>query len=121
MHKKHLAVIKYWLLMWPKLFWEIFLFFVNIPHYLYNFFSGLRLFSESYDRIILILKEQQRLMENVKSRNNKNLEDIKTMVELISRVEGYKKEQQEIFTGLFGILIAVLALFISVSAFLIRK
>lgn len=112
--------IKEWIVILFKLFWEIVLFLINIPQYLYKFFSGLRIFAESYDGIIKGLETQQKFLNSL-TQSRVNEQSLAQMLrEYIRETTRLKKIQEEMFTGLFGILIAVLALFISVIALLIN-
>lgn len=105
----------------PKLIGEILLFIVNAPLYLYKFFSGLRLFADSYDGIITGLETQKKFGESLMKSKVKEEEFSKLVSQLASETIRLKKIHDEMFTGLFGVLIAVLALFISILALFIKK
>jgi hypothetical protein len=122
LYKKYYLVIVSWLRIFPRLFWEIIQFFINIPLYLYKFFLGLRLFSESYDGILDGLETQKKFGEHLKNSKNIDVKSYTSLIrQLVNETNRLKDIQERMFTGLFGILIAVLALFISVLALLIRK
>ena len=104
-----------------NLFIELILFIVNIPKYLYQFFKGLRLFSQSYTGIIEALEVQKDRVNIFIDANPTTNTAAKIMTEWINENIRLQKEHENMFSSLFGILIAVLALFISILALLLSR
>ncbi len=110
-----------WILYWHKLLLELLWFITNFNRYLYQFFSGFRQFSNSYAGIITGLESLKKLSKNIqKSRLIED--DFRTLIQTtVDETVRLTKIHDEKYTGLFGLLIATLALFISVITLLITK
>jgi len=109
-----------WVLEFPKLVIEIFLFFLNLHKYLRQFFSGLRIFSESYSGLTESLKSQKELLDKFTWNRENQKSAAKDMKEWVNKTIELNKEHDKMFATLFGILIAVLSLFISILALFFR-
>lgn len=93
---------------------EIFLFILYAPHYLTQFFKGLRIFSESYTKLLNAYEENERRYWNTDLRDtNKMAEFVKS-----NRNEALRllREHEKMFNQLFSIFISTLALIISIMA-----
>jgi len=100
---------------------EIFLFIIKLPYYLYLFFYGLRITTKSYSDLLSgledIKKSKKELFESRVS--EQTLTGYYT--HLLKEIKRLQEEQEKSFATLFGIFIAVLALFISIIALLIKR
>ena len=115
-----MKTIRIWIKTFILLAWEIILFLLNLPKYLYQFFKGLRIFSQSYSGIIQALEDQK--IHGSELRNTKLSQNdfANIMHKWINETIRLHEEHEKMFGGLFGILIAVIALFISTIALLIK-
>lgn len=110
-----------WLWIFPKLLYELVLFFLSIPRYFYLFFHGLRITVDSYSKLLGGLSTYQKAIDDLfKSKLNEQ-KTTEIFRKLLNETIRLKSEQEKSFTALFGIFIGILALFISIIAVLLKR
>ncbi len=113
--------LKIWFTLFLKLVWEIILFFLNLPRYFYLFLHGLRVTSTSYSKLLDAISSRKKTIDNVFKSKIDAQEVNRIWRTLHNEIVELNKEQEKLFTGLFGLFIAILALFISIIALLIKR
>lgn len=113
--------IKDWLSIFPNLLWEIVLFILNLPRYFYLFFHGLRVSSVSYSKLLDAISSRKKSIDSLFEAKLDEQKTTHIFRTLLNEAIELNKEQEKLFTGLFGIFIAILALFISIIALLIKR
>ena len=110
-----------WLSVFPKLAYEIILFILKTPYYFYLFFHGLRITSVSYAKLLNGISSRKKSIDNLFQAKLDAQKTTHIFRALLNDTIELNKEQEKLFTGLFGIFIAILALFISIIALLLSK
>lgn len=110
-----------WLITFPKLIWEIILFTLNLPRFFYLFFHGLRITAVSYSKLLDGMSSRQKTIDSLFKKNLSEQQATRIFRILLNQTIELNKEQERLFSGLFGIFIAILALFISMIALLLNK
>lgn len=119
--KKIINTLLAWLTTFPKLIWEIILFILNLPYFFYLFLHGLRVASVSYSQLLRGISSRKKTIDRVFDGKTDTRAVNRIWRTLHSEIVELSKEQEKLFTGLFGIFIAILALFISIIALLIKR
>lgn len=97
---------------------EVLLFLIYFPCYLTQFLKGLRIFSESYSKLLTAYEENERIYRTTSFKNeNQETEFIKN-----NRNEALRmiREHEKMFNQLFSIFISTAALIISIIALILN-
>ena len=113
--------LKVWFSIFPNLLWEVILFVLNLPRYFYLFFHGLRVSSASYEKLLNAISSRKKSIDNLFEAKLDEQKTTHIFRTLLNDTIELNKEQERLFTGLFGIFVAILALFISIIALLIKR
>lgn len=105
----------------PLLLWEMGLFILNLPRYLYQFLRGLRHFSKSYRGMLRALEESDMFEERLKTAKLDPATFRKEVRTWVNETIRLNTEHERMFTQLFGALVAILALLISILALMIGR
>lgn len=110
-----------WLHVFVDLIYELLLFLLKLPYYLYLFFHGLRITATSYSEILDAIASRKGTIDRVFKAKIDEQETTRIWRTIYNEILKLRKEQEQLFTGLFGVFIAILALFISIVALLLKK
>ncbi len=111
-----------WLKVFPKLVYEIGYFLLNIPRYLLLFFSGLRISANSYSKLLGAIQTTKNAIDRLfENKPEDPQQTTRLFRSLLNEQIRLGKEQEKLFTALFGVFVAILALLISIITLLIKR
>jgi len=111
-----------WLKVFPKLVYEIGYFLLNIPRYLLLFFSGLRISANSYSKLLGAIQTTKNAIDRLfENKPEDPQQTTRLFGSLLNEQIRLGKEQEKLFTALFGVFVAILALLISIITLLIKR
>ncbi len=113
--------IIFWLKTLLELICEIILFVLNIHYYFRLFLYGLRLSAGSYQELLKTLADRRSAIDNVAHSKIDSREATKMLLDILNDITKLEKEQEKLFSSIFGIFIAVTALIVSLITLLVKK